>query len=334
MNCSAKRPPERPGRPRRPPSGRGPDAAGREEATAEGQNRRPGEGHARRGETPPGTGRRTADGLAAGARWLLAGLLLTLLCGCMARVITTPVESSYASPQAALAALEPFPAAAALSATARIRTQHQGQPVSLRIALLVRKPASLRLESLPLMGPPDFFLSIADGELRVFSPGDGGGRFYSGRATAENLSRFFPLALPPTAMVSLLLGEAEMGLQQGDSGPSLRGEQESTLYRVDQYRQDRKYRSLWIDPVRHRLVRFRLFGEQGEPLTTVTFADHLRGEAGYLPREIAVTHHALPGIEIRYGDMQRIAGAGVDFALPLPAGMVPLPLDGTIPAAP
>lgn len=291
MTCSAKRPPERPGE----------------------------------------RGRRAAIGLAAGTRrLLLTGLLLTLLGGCMARVITPPPESGYASPQAALAALEPFPAAAALSATARIRTQHQGQPVSLRVALLVRKPASLRLESLPLMGPPDFFLSIAAGELRVFLPGEGGGRFYSGQATAQNLSRFFPLALPPAVLVSLLLGEAEMG--QGDPDASLVGEQESALYRVDQYRRGRKDRSLWIDPSRHRPVRFRLFGGQGEPLTTVAFADHLRGAAGDLPREISITHHALPGIEIRYGQLERIAGAGVAFPLPLPAGAVPLSLDGPVPA--
>lgn len=318
MTCSAPRPPERPGQARRPLPCRNPAAA-------------PREGHARRGETPPETGRRAVIGLAAGTRLLLAGLLLALLGGCMPRVITTPPESGYASPQAALAALEPFPPTAALSATARIRTRHRGQSVSLRVALLVKKPASLRLESLPLMGPPDFFLSIAAGELRVFFPGEGGGRFYSGPATAQNLSRFFPLALPPAAVVSMLLGEAQLALPREDPDASLRGEQEAVLYRVDQYQRGRKDRSLWIDPARHRLVRFSLFGEDGEPLTTVAFADHLRGAAGDLPREISVTHRALPGIEIRYGQLERIAGAGVAFPLPLPAGTVLLPLDGSVP---
>jgi hypothetical protein len=258
---------------------------------------------------------------------LLMCLLTLLLSGCLpTRVVTTPSESStYASPESALQAISTLPPGAALSATARIRMTYQERPVSLRVALMIRKPASLRLESIPLMGAPDFFLSITDDEMRVFLPLEKGGRFYIGRATPENLSRFFPLPLPPATVVSLLLGEADQGLS--DPTVELQGEQENRLYRIDQYRQGRRFRSLWIDPIHHLLVRIRWFDDRGEGFSKVEFKDHLLSAAATLPREISISHHDLPEMVIRYGDVKEVPGETVDFTLPLPDKVVPLHLD-------
>jgi len=281
----------------------------------------------RRRAAPPNIGRRRAGGLPTTTPLLLMCLLALLLSGCLAtRVVTTPSESStYASPESALQAISTLPPGTALSATARIRITYQERPVSLRAALMIRKPASLRLESIPLMGSPDFFLSISNDEMRVFLPLENGGRFYIGRATPENLSRFFPLPLPPAMVVSLLLGEADQGLP--DPTVELQGEQENQLYRIDQYHQGLRFRSLWIDPVHHVLVRIRWFDDRGEGSSKVEFRNHLPSEAAALPQEISISHHDLPEMVIRYDDVKEVSGETVDFTLPLPDKMVPLRLD-------
>jgi hypothetical protein len=280
----------------------------------------------KRAAPPRPRNRLQAGGLAGGASLPLICALVLLFSACSGRVIPTPPAATYASPAAALRAISTLPPDLAVTATAQIRLDHQEQPLSLRVALMLRKPSFLRLESIPLLGPPDFFLSIAADELRVFLPSQDGGRFYIGRATPENLARFFPLALSPAETVSLLLGEANDAARGEGPDPFLRGEQEGHLYRIDQYRGGRRYRSLWMDPVRHLLVRLELFGEGEELLYAIDFHDHQRLADHGLPQGISIVH-PLPGMRIRYRDLKRISAETADFPLPLPEGVVPVLLD-------
>jgi len=177
------------------------------------------------------------------------------------------------------------------------------------------------MESIPFLGPPDFFLSIDDGELRVFSPGNNGGTFYIGRSTARNVHRFLPLALPASDMVSLLMGQPP----KMEDTPSRRGEWEDGLYRVDQYIAGEKTLSFWIDPAGDLLRRVRASTEGGNIAYTAEFADHTSLGSYFLPQRVTITGEAV-SLSLRYTEV-RWENDIESFALPIPEGLVPISLD-------
>jgi hypothetical protein len=210
--------------------------------------------------------------------FLIAALTLS---GCAGHKPSVP-PAFYDSPGAALRALAASsPGAQAVTATTRIAINRHGERYPLKVAVMMQRPDFLRVESIPLMGPPDFYLSIAEGELRVFLPGKSA--FYTGRATPQN-------SMPAADMVSLLMGVPPDGAEEMQS-PG--GESEEGLYRVDQYLSGRKTRSLWIDPAGGRLIRLRRFTEEGTVVYTADFADHARIGEGFLPQQLTIREEGI-----------------------------------------
>jgi hypothetical protein len=244
------------------------------------------------------------------------------LSGCAGHKPSVPL-ASYDSPEAALRALAATtPGRQAFTSTAKIEINHHGDRYPLKVALMMKRPAFLRVESIPLMGPPDLYLSVAEGELRVFLPGKGA--FYTGRATPRNISRFIPVFLPAADMVSLLMGgppEGAEGMQSSD------GDREEDLYRVDQYKSGRRMRSLWIDPVGGRLTRFRRFREEGSIIYTADFADHVRIGESFLPQQVTIRVEEMAVLNVRHADLRQFEADPESFPLPVPEGMTPIILD-------
>lgn len=252
---------------------------------------------------------------------LLIMALGSILTGCAGRRVPIISGSEYLSPEAALRALAPSdPGGRTITVTARMEINSRGERHLLKAALMMRRPAHLRLESIPLFGPPDFFLSIDAGEIRVFLPGKEA--FYADRATEGNLSRFFPLALPASEIVSLLMGRLP---ETEETVSSWRGEWEDGMYRVDQYRAGEKIRSLWIDPAGDLLRRIRTFTGGENIAYTAEFAEHARAGEGFLPQRLTITKEGV-SLAVRYTDI-RLDNDGESFALPVPEGITPLPLD-------
>jgi hypothetical protein len=251
---------------------------------------------------------------------LLVLALGSILSGCAGRRVAVS-GMEYPSPEAALKALKSSdPGDRTITVTARIEIKRHNEQLLMKAALMMRRPTHLRLESIPLFGPPDFFLSIEAGEIRVFLPGKG--IFYLDRATEENLSRFFPLAMPPAEMVSLLMGRLP---ETEETVSSRGGEWEDGMYRVDQYGSGRRILSLWIDPAGDLLRRIRTFTEEGNIAYTADFEEHARAGAGFLPQRLSITREAV-SLAVRYTDV------GLDddedsFALPVPEGIIPRPLE-------
>jgi len=255
-----------------------------------------------------------------GGLLLLLTCLVSLLAGCAARRIPLH-RGEYASPAAALDALASSdPGYRTITVTARMEINRWGERHLLKAAMMMRRPEQLRMESIPLFGPPDFLLSIDAGELRVFFPGKG--MFYADRATQKNLSRFFPLALPASEIVSLLMGCLP---ERKETVSSQQGEWDDDLYRVDQYNADRKIRSFWIDPTGNLLRRIQTFAEREEVASTVEFLDHLPTEDGFLPQRLTIAVEGV-SLTVRYTDI-RLADDIGSFTLPVPEGLTPLPLD-------
>ena len=253
---------------------------------------------------------------------LLTAVLVLLLGACTAARVATVPTVSYDSPQSALRAIAPAAALPALTATARIEIASATERYPLKAALMMKPPASLRLESIPLLGTPDFFLTLNDSELRVFYPGKG--LFYTGRASAWALSHFIHLAIPPADIVSLLLGQAPVESEDGLS--SWRGEPEGDLYRVDRYRAGQRISSLWIDPAGDRLVRIRVLTEGTTPPYTAEFSEHTRLGEAFVPRRLKITMEGL-SFSLAYTELGPLAdGEAASFVLPVPEGIIPIPL--------
>jgi hypothetical protein len=265
--------------------------------------------------------RATARGLLHRALplFFMAALVLS---GCAGHKPSVPL-AFYDSPGAALRALAATsPGAQAVTATTRITINRDGNRYPLKVAVMMQRPAFLRVESIPLMGPPDFYLSLAEGELRVFLPGKGA--FYTGRATPRNISRFLSVSLPAADMVSLLMGAPPDGAEEMQS---LGGEREDGLYRVDQYIAGRRARSLWIDAAGGMLVRLQRFTDEGTAVYTADFADHARIGEGFLPQQLTIREGEIPVLTLRHADLRQIAVDPESFPLTVPDGITPILLD-------
>ncbi|MBM4314583.1 MAG: DUF4292 domain-containing protein [Deltaproteobacteria bacterium] len=255
------------------------------------------------------------------ALWIVLG---TTFLGCAGNsaLLSRPPGSVFFSPDDALLALAASaPDDQTLTVIARIEFESHGERRPLKAALMMKKPASLRMESVPLLGPPDFFLSVDAGELRVFSPGDNGGRFYMGRSTVRNLNRFFPLTLPAADIIPLLMGQPP-GIE---AISSCLGGWEERLYHIDRCMAAERMMSLWIDPVGGHLLRVRAYAEGGAIAYTADFSDHIPVGKYILPRRLTITGGAV-SLTLRYTEV-RLDNDAEPFALPIPDGVAPISLD-------
>jgi hypothetical protein len=121
----------------------------------------------------------------------------------------------------------------------------------------VTEPAFVHLESLDFFGRPQGVL-VSDG--KTFGLYDGqSGRYFHGPATARNVARFVPIALPPAELAALLLGRAprlehesvEMGFdpKNGTFGLTLKKGPATQV--------------LTIQPPSYRVIRSTLSGIEG-----------------------------------------------------------------------
>jgi hypothetical protein len=256
-----------------------------------------------------------------GALMLLAiAVVGPLFLGCAGRKVAPP-GATYDSPGTALRELAASAVEGTITATARIEIFSHGQRYPLKAAMMTRYPVDLRLESIPLLGPPDFFLSIEGDELRAFLPEKGA--FYSGSATRRNISRFLYLPLSAAEIVGILMGRLPA---EWDGSNDLRGERDEEYYRVDRYEAGEKLGSVWIDPVGDLLVRLRAFTGLDEAAYTAEFTDHARVGNGFLPHRLTVSADGV-SLSLRYTDVDLLHDHGASFGLPIPEGITPIPLE-------
>lgn len=250
-------------------------------------------------------------------------LLLLVFCGCAAAPKMT-ARMDFASPEAALkhiAAQTPVDAALQALADVRVATREGIYP--LKLAVLLKRPASLRMEAIPLFGPPAFFLSVRDRTLKVFLAETSA--FYIGRATPDNVARYLPLKMGPEDLIAVLTGTCFAPV-----GPDtlLQGRPEGDHYRIDLV-EPLKRRSLWVRTADGFLERLDVYGEQ-QRLYRAHFEEPLRVEGMVLPQKITIVSEGIDGVSvsIRYTDIQFLKDIDPEtFDLKTPPGVQPVYLD-------
>jgi len=198
--------------------------------------------------------------------------------------------------------------------------------------IAIRYPASLRVETLPPLGPPDLYLAIREDSLKVFLPRKE--KFYVSGDAKKSLPRFIPFRLNVREIIPLLTGMLPPGTLKNRT--ALRGGKEGRLYRIDTFSDDKKrLRSIWLEPEKMELARFESFGSDGSVLYTVTFNDYRIVQKTAVPERVEIRtgggdeERDASILRIRYSDLQVSSGEDDKdlFDLEIPSGIEPVVLD-------
>lgn len=208
-----------------------------------------------------------------------------------------------------------------LSAVAQIDLVTSAGYYPVRAALIIKKPSYLRLELLPLMGTPDFFLSATPQEMRILLPAKG--ECYRGAPTGHNLSRFLPWKFNVEDIVAILAGTYPP-LTGGDVTYLRYPEGNNLLIEM-------KARSGIAQTVRvgsnGRLNNLKRFDENGKLLYSAEFADYETG--GTIAGKISVSMaDGVTSIIVKYSDLKIEKEKDLSiFDLPVPPGFKIIDMD-------
>jgi len=209
--------------------------------------------------------------------------LLTTLAGCAHEEGLVVSEKDMPPPEALYERLSADPAPGAmLTGILQVTASLPGERHSFKIAAAARRPDSLRLEDLSVIGVPDFMLTVQGAEVRMFLPRSG--EFLIGTESSEAIRRVFPPPVKPLDLVSLLYG-----LPPGVAGTkTLKGSVDRNRFRLDVYAGGTWAQSLWVDPASGRMTRFETADRNGKTAYSVRFDDFTNAGPIAVPGRIEI----------------------------------------------
>lgn len=206
-------------------------------------------------------------------------------------------------------------------ATAQIdlMTAQGHYPVS--AALILQKPSYFRMEIIPVIGTPDFFLASTPDDLRVYIPSRG--EFYSGKPSAENLGRFLSWTMNVEDMVMIFSG----------TYPPLTGENtsyesymEGQMLRVDMKASSGYSQMIWIAQD-GRIIKLVRNGSDGREIYSVQYEGYEPGSP-FAGKIIVKMADDVTSISVRFTDIKKEKATDLSiFELPAPAGIKTIKLD-------
>ncbi len=169
----------------------------------------------------------------AARRALAAVCLAVMLAGC-AMFAPAPSPATEAAPQQDLAQFQHLTDALierarrldAMQADAVMDYAGGGQHVKVREAVVIKRPASLRVEALTPFGVAAV-IAANDATVAIYEPSNN--TFYRGAASADTLDRFAHIPLPPEQAVKLLMGLLPQGEADFAAPISVRSENGLTV---------------------------------------------------------------------------------------------------------
>ena len=204
--------------------------------------------------------------------------------------------------------------------------QAMGKKYPARMAIMMRRPDVLRMETIPVIGPPDFMLSVSDNRLRVFLPAKG--EFYEGNVS-QHLSRFIPLTIDIRDAIAVMMG-AIPPLGAGDCVAPVKTEDD--LSQVDVLSGTGNLRmSLWLKGPEQVLHSLKAFGGSAKGDYSVEFSDYGQTNGIAMPEKIVIRMAGSAGIKqtltVHYSDLEwSDEGDDSAFELTVPTGIKPIKL--------
>ncbi len=190
-----------------------------------------------------------------------------------------------------------------------------------RAALVLQRPSCLRLEILPVIGTPDFYLTASPERLNIFIPSRG--EFYSGKPSSENLARFLPWPLSVEEVVLILSGASPPFDEQNAAYDRY---QEGNLIRLEKKRTSGPSQTIWMEK-NGRLAKLIRYDSEGKEIYQVRYDDYMPGTS--LAKNIRIQWaDSVTAVSVKYSDL-KVESAKDDsvFQLQVPAGMNIIKLD-------
>ena len=163
--------------------------------------------------------------------------------------------------------------------------------VSLDDAVVVlQRFEAIRLEG---YGPVSqlLFLLIADThQLSLYAPQEG--RLLSGAASAENLMRLFGIALTPTALQYILMGDVPLATLPTAGALAYRARDNLYLWQGQVPPEPQSYR-IWFEPYDLHPVRFEMEDPGGQLVLQVWYEDFQRLQGFMMPYRITLVQPAV-----------------------------------------
>jgi len=230
----------------------------------------------------------------------------------------------FSSPEEALKYIAAKgPADVTLQALANIQVANQNGRYPMKLAILLKRPTGLRVEAIPVLGPPTFFLSIHGQTLKVFLTESR--TFYISHATSENIARYLPLRMDPEDMLAVLTGTSPLINTQDRV---IKGRQERDHYRIDMEGSAKRL-SLWIRLADGFFDRLDVYKQQ-DILYQAFFEEPIVVDGFVIPQKINILSEGgeKASFSIRYAEIQFLKTSDpIVFDLNVPPGITPIYLD-------
>jgi hypothetical protein len=166
-----------------------------------------------------------------------------------------------------------------------------------KAALIIKKPCYLRMELLPIIGVPDFFLTASPEMMKIFIPSKG--EFYSGRPTVSNLKKFLPWPMEIADVIMIFTGTYP---SLKENNISYQRRLEDNLLRVEMNAPSGSSQIIWVGE-NNKLLKLVRKNETGEELYNVKYI--YGADLSELPKEIKInmTDETI-SLSIKYSDVK------------------------------
>jgi hypothetical protein len=245
-------------------------------------------------------------------------LLSGLICGCLQRTIVyldVPSEKHLTAISGAVTQDK------TLSAIAQIDLVTKQGYQQVKAALVIRKPSYLRLELLPVIGTPDFFLAATPVQMNIFIPSRG--EYYRGKPTGANLAKFLPWDFNIEDIVMILSGTYPSLPEKEVSSQSYR---EGNFLRIETKAKSGSSQTIWIGE-KNRLSKYIRNDESGKEIYQVQYEDYESENiiAGKITIKMA---DGINSISVKYSGLKIETSVDLSiFELPVPEGIKTIFLD-------
>jgi len=168
---------------------------------------------------------------------------------------------------------------------------------SVKAALIIKRPSYLRVELLPVIGAPDFFLTISPKKMKILIPSKG--EFYSGLPTVENIKKFLPWPMAIEDMIMILTG---MYPSFQETNVSSQMHREDKIVRLEMKASSGCSQIIWLGE-HNQLLKIIRYDEMGEEIYHVHYT--YSNNDSECPEEITIKMaDGITSLFIKYSDVK------------------------------
>ena len=187
------------------------------------------------------------------------------------------------------------------------------------MVVVLQRFEAIRLEGIGPVGQPLFLLIADTHHLSFYTPQEG--RLLTGAASAENLMRLFGLALTPTALEYILMGDVPLATLPTAGTFAYQARENLYLWKGQVPSEPQSYR-IWFEPYDLHPVRFEMEDAGGQLVLQVWYEDFQRLNGFVVPYRITLVQPTVGRRVVwQYKDVQLNTGLSQGlFRMRVPAG--------------